>query len=66
MPSINWTAYFNSRYDNDTGNKNTTAYTEAWAQNKGHDIKISSITNDANAVVLAANTNDTILFLHTR
>ncbi len=64
MPSINWTAYFNSRHDNDTGNKNTTVYTEAWAQNNNHNTKVGFITNDADTVVLAANMNDTILFLH--
>ena len=64
MPSINWTAFFNSRHDNVIGNKNTTAYTEAWAQDKNHDVKMSLLNNDANTVVLAANSNDTILFLH--
>lgn len=64
MPSINWTAFFDSRHDNTAGNKNTTVYTEAWAQDKDYAVKVSFLTNDANTAILAANANDTILFLH--
>ena len=57
MPSANWTAYFTSLTGNDQENKNTTIYTEAWAQNKSHAAKMMLLTNDANTLILGTNIN---------
>jgi hypothetical protein len=60
----NWADYFTSRADNEKGNQNSTIYSSAWAQDISSTTKLSFLTNDPNTVIFGADTEGTIILLH--
>jgi len=60
----NWSDYFKSRPDNEKGNRNTAIYSSAWAPTKSHASKLSLLLNDPDTVILGADTEGTIIPLH--
>ena len=41
MPSMNWETFIAARIDNTAGNKNTSAFTEAWSPEESQDQRMS-------------------------
>ena len=64
MLSTNWSNYFMSRKDNVLGNQNTTVYTLAWTQSSDHATKLALLTKDPDTVIFAADTDGTMIPLH--
>jgi hypothetical protein len=64
MPHQTWTDYFASRTTNKAGNKDTRVFTQAWAQVVPSARKLTTITNDASIAVLALDTNNKVMILH--
>ena len=60
----NWSDYFMSRPDNEKGNRNTAIYSSAWAPTKSHAAKLSLLINDPNSVILAGDSGQGIIILH--
>lgn len=59
----NWSDYFKSRGDNEMGNKNSNKYDEVWS-NPDPKTKLPILTNDPDTVLLAADTEGTMILLH--
>ena len=64
MVASNWFTFFDNRLDNEAGNYNSSAFTDAWSQLTSLVKKKSFIANDADLAVLAANSNRTVTLLH--
>ena len=64
MLSTNWSTYFKSRPDNETGNHNTTVYSNAWSPSTTHSSKLTLLTNDPNTIIFAADAEGTMTPLH--
>ncbi len=64
MLSTNWSTYFKSRPDNETGNYNTTVYSNAWSSSTTHSSKLALLTNNPNTIIFAANAEGTTIPLH--
>jgi hypothetical protein len=64
MSSINWSNFFKTRQDNNLGNFDLSIFSKAWSQQTTSIEKAAFISNDANLVVLAANTNKSMAVLH--
>ena len=60
----NWSDYFMSRADNEKGNQNTTIYSTAWSQTTDHATKLALLTNDPDTVIFGADSEGTIIPLH--
>lgn len=60
----NWADYFKSHADHEMGNQNNSIYSSAWGQNKDHATKLALLTNDPNIIILGADTEGTIIPLH--
>ena len=64
MLSTNWSTYFKSRPDNETGNYNTTFYSNAWSSAATQSSKLALLTNDPNTIIFAADAKGTVIPLH--
>ncbi len=61
MPFPDWKSFFAARADNETGNKNTSIYTEAWSPDKNDEERFQTLTSDPNMVIFAAGKNKKLL-----
>ena len=64
MLSTNWSTYFKSRLDNETGNYNTMVYSNAWSSSTTNSSKLALLTNDPNTIIFAAKAEGTMIPLH--
>ncbi len=64
MASQNWHTHFVDRPGNDRGNKDMTVYSRAWAQATTNNTKLALLTNYMSMAVLAVDTNNKIIFVH--
>ena len=64
MLATNWSDYFKSRPDNEKGNQDTTIYHSAWNPSVSSAVKLSLLTNDPDTIILGADTEGTIILLH--
>ena len=61
----NWHTYLiANRPNNKTGNKDTSVYSSAWSQTTTNNNKLALLTNDRSTAVLAVDTNNKIVILH--
>ena len=59
-----WSDYFTARPDNEKGNQNTSVYASAWNKNTSSATKLSLLINDPDTVIFGADTEGTIIPLH--
>jgi hypothetical protein len=64
MLSATWKDYFTSLAANEMGNQNTAVYTTAWAMVVPPATKISTLTSDPDMILFAADTENTLITLH--
>jgi hypothetical protein len=64
MPHQTWADYFTSRTTNKASNKDTTVFTQAWAQVAPSATKLTTIANDVSIAVLALDANNKVMILH--
>jgi hypothetical protein len=59
-----WKSFFAARTDNETGNKNTSVFTEAWSSKTNDEQRFQILTSDPNMVIFAAGKNKKLLTFH--
>ena len=64
MLSATWKDYFTSLAANEMGNQNTAVYTTAWAMVVPPATKLSTLTSDPDMILFAADTESTMITLH--
>jgi len=64
MLSMNWKTFIAARIDNTAGNKNTSAFTEAWSPEQSKDQRFQTLTADPDMVLFAADSNKKLLVPH--
>jgi hypothetical protein len=64
MPFPDRKSFFAAHTDNETGNKNTSIYTEAWSPDKIDEVRFQTLTSDPNMVIFAAGENKKLLTFH--
>ena len=64
MLSATWKDYFTSLAANEAGNQDTSVYTTAWAMVVPPATKLSTLTSDPNMILFAADTDSTMITLH--
>ena len=59
-----WKAYFAARESNARGNKSPAAYLTAWSNTATPESKLNLLTNDPDTAILAGDSGQGIMFLH--
>ena len=64
MATNTWNDFFTTHLENKAGNKITVAYSTAWDHQVSNEAKLAFLNNDASIVVLAVDTNNKIIIIH--
>ena len=64
MPFPDWKSFFAARTDNETGNKNTSVFTEAWLPDKNDKEHFQTLSSNPKMVIFAAGKNKKLLTFH--